>query len=380
MADETLADYPADRRNRSRDKKGIWALQVIRCLQKTGAANHIGRDAAWLITTIAATEDVNHYRGPVGFWNPQLMNATGFASKQSFLNARTKAVEAGWLVHIEGRKGLSAKYWTMIPDDAVQFIGADVVDGIAGPDSDQQFENAGPDSDHKPDRENKCWSGSGPVTGPQTGPVTGPHSTLPLTHTQDTEGASLPGKSSAKSDAKLTTFCEAWNLWHSSEIVRSKILDANAPGKTIVDAWNRSQRDPEQRARLDDLSGLRAAIEASQDLTKPAKWFDAAGLIGGRNSNRRWYAEQLILGTYRDKSGGGKASQNSEAEQAWQGVLDSLKKHNRFNPGLIQADVGELAFQAAETIGLKKIDLATDYDKRELKAKFLQAFSQGKSA
>lgn len=188
--------------------------------------------------------------------------------------------------------------------------------------------------------------------------------------------ASSGRKSKAKSDGKLTAVCIEWNNWHSAGIVRSKIRDTEAPGKTIVDAWNRSQRDPEQRARLENIPAIQAAIKASgQMLLKPdAGWFDAAGLIGGKNSNRRWYAEQLLNGTYRDKAG--QASGNTEAETAWQAVLDSLQRRSRFKPDEIMGDVGENAWQAVRTFGLKRIDEANEFDRRELKAKFIKAFTE----
>lgn len=178
-----------------------------------------------------------------------------------------------------------------------------------------------------------------------------------------------------KSDERRTAFCIEWNVWHSAGIVRSKIRDTALPGKTIESAWNRSQRDSEQRERLSDVQALRAAIEASQQYLQPAGWFDAAGLIGGKNSNRRWYAEQLIAGTYRDKSNGMSAA-NAEAETAWQAVLDSLKRRSRFKPDEIMGEIGERAWQALRPIGLKRIDEANDFERRELKAKFIQAFSR----
>ncbi|MEJ7593024.1 MAG: hypothetical protein WKF77_15870 [Planctomycetaceae bacterium] len=142
-------------------------MKVIRCLQKTGAANHIGRDAAWLITTIASLEDTKRYSGPVAFWNPHLMDVTGFSSKGTFVKARARAVESGWLVYREGRKGHAATYWTNIPDNVMQFLGSDVLD-IAGPNPDQQSD--------------------GNRTGKRT--ATGPHSYLcPL---PESGGASLP--------------------------------------------------------------------------------------------------------------------------------------------------------------------------------------------
>lgn len=332
MADETR--YPTDRQHRSRSGKGIWALQVIRALQKTGAANHIGRDAAWLITTIAALEDTKRYTGEVGFWNGHLMDATGFGSKQSFLNARARAVKAGWLVYVEGRKGVSAKYWTAIPEEAVQFIDSTILDEDAGPNPDQQTENAGPNPDHKPDQKGKCRSGSGPQTGPESGPESGPHSYLSPLPIPKTEGAALPKHSKPKFQKP------------TSDQVMTYAVELNQHGF---------------------------------DAEKFCDYYEANGWRAGRNAMKDWKA------TVRNwiRNGGttnGKASGSPEAETAWQTVLDSLQRRSRFKPDEIRADIGERAWPVVKAIGLKQIDEAKELDRRELKAKFIRAFTEQRGA
>ena len=100
----------------------------------------------------------------------------------------------------------------------------------------------------------------------------------------------------------LPEFCEAWNTWHDAGIVSQRIRNAQTPGKTITDAWRRAQRVPEQRDRLGDLPAIQDAIQSSQEMLLPAPWFDAAGLLAGKNSNHRYYAEMLLKGQYRDRS------------------------------------------------------------------------------
>ena len=184
-----MSDYPT--------RPKFWAMKVIRTLQKTGAANHIGRDAAWLVTTIATLEDVKRYSGPVAFWNSHLMDVTGFSSKGTFVKARAAAVESGWLIYFEGRKGRAARYWTEIPENALPFLGADVLDD-AGPDSDQKEKCrpfSGPDLDQQQDSIQ---------TGKRT--ASGPHSFLCPTPVPDGEGAAFP-RVSAKvgSDEDIAT-------------------------------------------------------------------------------------------------------------------------------------------------------------------------------
>lgn len=192
--------------------------------------------------------------------------------------------------------------------------------------------------------------------------------------------ASSGRKSKAKSDAKLIAFCVEWNNWHSAGIVRQKIRDTNSPGKTIVDAWNRSQRDPEQRRRLDDLPGLRAAIQSSQALLKPAAWFDAAGLIGGKNSNRRWYAEQLTAGTYRDKAPI-PALGNVEALQAWHKIQQAAHDHPS-DPAGFELVIGCKLAGILRVLRLTRraIDEANNFEKREQEREFIRAFIRQEAA
>ncbi|MFN8707635.1 MAG: helix-turn-helix domain-containing protein, partial [Planctomyces sp.] len=192
-------------------------------------------------------------------------------------------------------------------------------------------------------------------------------------------GASVVRKSKGKTDSELNQFCTEWNAWHSSGIVRQKIRDTESPGKTIFDAWVRSQRDPEQRERLKDFQSLRSAIEGSQQMLQPAGWFDAAGLIGGKNSNRRWYAEQLLSGVYRDRAGN-RLSATPDAEQAWQAALVALQRHSHYCPDNIRNDLDEPVWQVLQSIGLKRVEEAKDLERNDLKVKFLQAFDRRKVA
>lgn len=181
-----------------------------------------------------------------------------------------------------------------------------------------------------------------------------------------------------ETDSKLITFCTEWNSWHSAGIVRQKIRDTNLPGKTIEAAWKKAQRDPEQRERLRNVSALRDAISRSQVFLKDARWFDAGSLIGGKNSNRRWYAEQLISGAYFDKSNiRGNTEHSAEALQAWQKTLDAIRKHSSYRSAEIQQAIGDRAWRAIKRIGVKRVEDSTDFERRELESRFLDAFTTG---
>jgi|GEM_PF-937095 len=179
----------------------------------------------------------------------------------------------------------------------------------------------------------------------------------------------------------LIAFCHEWNAWHSAGIVRQSIRDPNNPGKTLQDAWTRSQRDREQRDRLRDLTGIRAQIAVSQELLQRGGWFDAAGLIGGRNSNRRWYADQLIAGAYRDKLppafAKSSAVASSEAVTEWQRIQAAARRNYGDESGF-EAEIGQRLTSILKRLGLtrKAVESAKDFDRRQQEQRFIQAFVQ----
>ncbi len=179
-------------------------------------------------------------------------------------------------------------------------------------------------------------------------------------------------KPKGKTDSKLTAFCVEWNNWHSAGIVRQKIRDTDSPGKTIIDAWNRSQRDSEQRERLKDLAAIRATIAASQQLLKPASWFDAAGLIGGRNANRRWYLERLLSGGYADRpkpvspdrTGGNGKREQSGGDDIWPDVIQwcvGAKTTDSSYPDRLRQLFGPAAAQAVLKLKVAAVKDAADH-------------------
>ena len=90
-------------------------------------------------------------------------------------------------------------------------------------------------------------------------------------------------------------------FWNQLTGVR-QVRNPNKPGKTISDAWKRSRRDPEQSERLNDFEAIRNAIVKADADYLSGGWFTAANIIGGKNSNKIWYAEQLLNGVYARKS------------------------------------------------------------------------------
>src|SRR5690606_13575263 len=99
-----------------------FAVQVMRAMAVTNAAQEIGAAAAYLVTQVAITEDALRYSGPAVFYRDQLMRMIGLGNERTFRRARDQAVAAGWLQYIEPPQGSRqpGKYWAMIPQDARQ--------------------------------------------------------------------------------------------------------------------------------------------------------------------------------------------------------------------------------------------------------------------
>lgn len=103
-----------------------------------------------------------------------------------------------------------------------------------------------------------------------------------------------------KVPTELTDFCKNWNLWHAAGLVSKRVQNPLSPSKTLIKMWKRATKDPEQRQRLSSIDELRSAVQRSIGRTFTAAWFDAGAVIGGKNQEGRWKAEQLLNGVYAD--------------------------------------------------------------------------------
>ncbi|MBI1347223.1 hypothetical protein GC163_13160 [bacterium] len=102
------ATYP----NRDR----CFAHKFCRLLAKVVAAQEIGPEGCWLLDVIAHQEDAKHYRGPVLFYNSQLMSVCGFASENRLIRIRQRCIDAGWLNYESGGNRKPGLYWVTIPE------------------------------------------------------------------------------------------------------------------------------------------------------------------------------------------------------------------------------------------------------------------------
>jgi len=74
-----------------------FAMKFIRLMTKACVAQTLGHRVFTLLTVIAGTEDDRRYRGPVSFYNSQLLAVCGFGKWQTLDVARREAVAARWI-------------------------------------------------------------------------------------------------------------------------------------------------------------------------------------------------------------------------------------------------------------------------------------------
>lgn len=96
-------------------REPFFANRFVRLLLEATVANELGAEAFALLVTVALTEDAKRYRGPVTFFNGQLLTFIGVKSEQSLISIRRRAVEAGWLHYAPGAKNVAGRYWVTVP-------------------------------------------------------------------------------------------------------------------------------------------------------------------------------------------------------------------------------------------------------------------------
>lgn len=94
----------------------FFSYRFGRLMAKVCLANEIGPVACWMLTVIANTEDAKHYTDHVTYFNEQLFPLVGVGSVDALDRVRKKAIDAGWLDYIPGRKGIAGRYCVKIPD------------------------------------------------------------------------------------------------------------------------------------------------------------------------------------------------------------------------------------------------------------------------
>lgn len=98
-------------------RPSFFALRLLRLAIKAELAQQWGADVLALLCVIAVTEDARRYRGPVAFFNAELLRLLGFGKWERLNNARRAAVEAGWLLYENRGSRKAGLYRTTIPVD-----------------------------------------------------------------------------------------------------------------------------------------------------------------------------------------------------------------------------------------------------------------------
>jgi len=142
-------------------RERFFAQRCLRAFVKTSAAQDLGADGLALLTVIVTQEDAKRYRGPVTFYNDQLMSVLGIRKWDRLDAVRKRLIDAGWLVYIpppSGRRGRPGQYWGQIPASV-----ADIDDGPID------------EGDHTPKTDTVKPSKPSPKTYPKNGDGTRKH-------------------------------------------------------------------------------------------------------------------------------------------------------------------------------------------------------------
>ena len=68
------------------------------------------------------------------------------------------------------------------------------------------------------------------------------------------------------------------------------------------------------------------------------------------------------------------------AESAWAAVLEAVKRHSRYSADKVRADLDERSWAAAKSIGLKRLDESSDFERKELRLRFIAEFLKREGA
>lgn len=110
-------------------RPAYFANRVLRLAIKTALAQETGPDSFALLTVIAMTEDARRYRGPVTFWNSQLLPLVGFSKWERLDRGRRKLIEAGWLLYEPGGRHRPGLYRVTVPAKLASVADAAVDEG-----------------------------------------------------------------------------------------------------------------------------------------------------------------------------------------------------------------------------------------------------------
>ena len=301
----------------------FFAMRVLRMATKTALAQHFGTDVLALLTVIACQEDARRYRGPVAFFNAQLLPLLGFRKWERLDRARTAAIDAGWLLYSPPPIGSRQPglYRTTIPTGAEDLVDAPVDEGS----SPEAYPLEGYASDQPsppPYPANGYGQGYGQGEHSLPVPVPNPEESASLLSSPSSASKTVTAKTETKTKSKskkqlaipdqLDALIAAWN----------QLPDGIAPrcakrSPMLVTAWTRAKGQPEVSAALSDVAKLMAAIR-EESFLHGQPWFKFSWLFCKSRSGE-FNAAKIIEGNYRDSNTKPRAS-----AARWQGDADDF--------------------------------------------------------
>ncbi len=286
----------------------FYAMRVLRLATKTALAQHHGTDVLALLTVIACQEDARRYRGPVAFFNAQLLPLLGFRKWERLDRARRAAIKAGWLLYVAPATGSRQPglYRTTIPTSAEDLIDSPVDEGpTPSPYPSNGYGQGYAQGEH-----------SLPV------PVPNPEESASLLSSPSSASKTVTAKTETKTKTKsqkqlaipdqLDTLIDAWNQLPDGIAPR-----CNKRSAPLVAAWQRATGQPDVAAALRDVSKLMAAIREGSFL-HGQPWFKFSWLFHKSRSGE-FNAVKIIEGNYRDSNAKPRAS-----AARWQGDADDF--------------------------------------------------------
>jgi hypothetical protein len=270
----------------------FFAHRFSRLVFKSCAILDIGPYAALLILHIVHTEDAARYRGPVRFWNSQLLETLGLSSERALRDARDKAVKFGWLHYERESNRKVARYWVTIPAGVDVFDDSPIEPNGFGNMCNIPVDNAGPndlnagvfmDTETPDSRTEKRR-----IRDHTSNPVPSRLSPNPL-----------PEEIQDGPSAKLMAVITRWNAWADEGLVshHAKTLRVSA---AVLKAWGKSQQNAELRETLARLDEIEAAIRGSPFCREG--WFRLEKLLAGSNKDGELILLKLIDGGYADQA------------------------------------------------------------------------------
>ncbi|XZE21806.1 hypothetical protein SH449x_001713 [Pirellulaceae bacterium SH449] len=261
-------------------REAFYAHRFTRLLFKSCAAQAIGQDAVLLVIHIAHTEDAARYQGPVRFWNSQLNEVLGFRSPKSLNNARSKAVQAGWLVYSRKNDRSDGLYFTTIPKHVLAFDDEPIEPVPVSAPSTESIPLSVPSTEQEAEQEsyalrNRKVTGNDPPPNPVPNPNPNP----------------------IDDDASdLSIWVDWWNGLAKKGMVHAGVKKTS----TLEKKFKAAMKNDELRDLL-NREEIEKQIRQSEFVRK--SWFTLAKLLGSKNKSGDLILECLLNGAYAEQFG-----------------------------------------------------------------------------